>query len=307
MSFETTKGLDFFSSILESPIYASTSSSEVVISSSDMEKLDTLGTGTFNVNIFLIIGDTVDTREVVQAEFIKTVVGTVITRTLWTTEATTADHDIGEQIYCGLSYRYLKEIKDILDEIDTDMSELGSTVTELSESLTTLSDEVVDAQEDINTINEQVSNIQKISIHADFSEGDFDSLEVGEAIDVGGTTITPLIYEVPANCGQLVFSFPENNDLGNQKFILLDYSNCSVGSCIILQNSKYVLTEGSSPHGVVSPGYFEGIPATFLYLPINLIIAGGTYDYLSVQIINDLDLGMAAVPSVLIGGIHLVP
>lgn len=308
MSYETTSGIDFFSSILESPIYSGTNNSEVLISSLDMEKLDELSTDpSFERDVFLTIGNTIDTREVVKALFTRTVEGTEITRTLILSESVESDHDIGEQVYCGITYRYLDEIKDILDEIDEGLTELNSTISSLSNTVDTATENITSLEESVSSLTSQVSNLYKQSIHVDLSDG-LDDLEEGEEITIEdlAITVTPLIYQVPANCSQIVFTLPRNDDEESQRYILLDYSNCGTGCTLVLQTTKYDPAEGSYPHKIVS-NYYHYSPKELRYGTLDTYFSGSTYEYLSVQILYDLDIDAAgALPITLIGGAHLI-
>jgi len=309
MAFDTTLGLDFFSTVLESDLYSGESSSEIVVTSEDLENLDSLGTGSFAENIFLIIGNDVDTRETVKATFTKTVSGDTVTRVLRLAEAISNNHNSGEEVYCGTTYRYLEEIKSILDEIDSIVDSHTSSLETLIDSVENNTDGIENNATDIADLEENVTNLQKVTLQVDLSDGDLSELEEGDDIYLSdlSITVTPLIYEVPANCGHLHFILPRNDEEEDQKYILLDCSNLSPSNLIVMQESDYDPAAGSYKHKIVTPNQNYS-PKEVMYNTLTSLLSGSLYEYIVLVCVNDPDIGQVTVgPLAFVDGYHLLP
>ena len=286
MTISLHAGLDFFSTVLESPLFMSDGASTVInVADDDLEKLDALGTGNFSTVMYLIIGDSSEnSKEVIEATYSKAVLNGTAIRLLQVAPLfiVQKNHDAGSQVFCGNTFKY--------------MNELSSGVTELEDAVT-----------------EGVSRVLKENIIVDVAEYGFSEYEEGEGDGISvlgvGDGVIPLLYVVPSNCGQLSFNLPSNEIGDNIECLLLDISNLRVSESIIVRVSTYSSGTNAHPHRIAIPVYdgYQEIPLPITYIALSNVLTGNNYPYISLTVTKEPGVDKSLVFTALIGGTHLLP
>lgn len=251
MSENIANGIDFFKSVLEAPVYANTPSSDIIINPLDLEKFDSLSDSSdFDEEIYLVIGDSIESREVLRAKFSRSVTNNIITRTIVLLEPSENDYYSGTIIFCGSSIRYIQDVKEEISTIKEDFSDFVSSV------------EVSKREYDV-----VISDVADILDNADFSEASSSvkSLVVA-AFDNNpswgiSSTENIFVYKVKNDCGQLRITFPKNDVEEDRVFILLNVEDLPVSSNMFINHVLFSGTgDNNFPHTLVLKGIFsEGI------------------------------------------------